>query len=224
MSFRSRGRPRSVDINFIPPAYRREPMSKSSRQYMMLCGILLVGLVYLLFMLRAQQKDMAFLDLRRAALDKQQSELTRGKPDFDRLQAAIKTVDEQTSELAAVQKSLPSVQWGRVLQAIESSGMDKITLSSLIQQKRSVTISGLAADFPSLVEYGARVKASLDRQGISADLTYRQAGAPPPPPVSVATPAGRATVTPTPRTPVTPTPTPIPGIALVLVVTGPEGG
>lgn len=205
-----------MDINFIPPAYRREPLSKSSRQYVMLCGILLVGLVYLLFMLRAQQKDLAFLELRRTALDKQQSELTRGKPEFDKLQAAIKAVDEQTDDLAVAQKSLPSIQWGRVLQAIGSSGTDKVTLSSLIQQKRSVTISGLAADFPSLVEYGARVKASLERQGIPADLTYRQAGAPPSPPAIVATPVPRATVT--------PTPTPVPGIAFILVVTVPEGG
>lgn len=205
-----------MDINFIPPAYRREPLSPRSRQYVMLCGILLVGLVYLLFMLRAQQKDMAFLELRQAALDKQQAELNRSKPEFDKLQAAIKTADEQSAELTVVQKGLPTIQWGRVLQAIGDSGTDRITLRSLIQEKRSVTIAGLAADFPSLVEYGARVKASLERQGMSADLTYRQAGAPPPPPIVAATPAPRATVT--------PVPTPVPGIAFVLVVTVPEGG
>ncbi|MEK7872392.1 MAG: hypothetical protein AAB502_00875, partial [Chloroflexota bacterium] len=148
-----------MDINFIPPAYRRESLSKPSRQYLILCCILLVGLVYLFVMFRAQQKEMGFLELRRAALEKQQVEIAAGKPEFDKLQAAIKAVDDQAAELAAVQKGLPTIQWGRVVQAIGDSGTDRITLGSLVQQKRNVTISGVAADFPSLVEYGARVKA-----------------------------------------------------------------
>ncbi len=204
----------SVDINFIPPAYRRESLSKPSRQYLILCCILLVGLVYLFVMFRAQQKEMVFLELRRAALEKQQAELAQSKPEFDKLQDAIKVVEEKASELVAVQKGLPTIPWGRVLQAIGDSGTDKITLGSLVQQKRSVTISGLAADFPSLVEYGTRVKASLDRQGLPVELTYRQAGTPPPPAVA-ATPVPRATVT--------PTPPPISGIAFVLVVTVTSG-
>ncbi|MDO8530901.1 MAG: hypothetical protein Q7T26_01840 [Dehalococcoidia bacterium] len=204
-----------MDINFIPPAYRRESLSKSSRQYLILCCILLVGLVYLFVMFRAQQKEMGFLELRRAALEKQQVEIAAGKSEFDKLQDAIKVVEEKAAGLAAVQKGLPTIPWGRVLQAIGDSGTDKITLGSLVQQKRNVTISGLAADFPSLVEYGTRVKASLDRQGLPVELTYRQAGAAPPP-VLVATPVPRATVT--------PTPTPIPGIAFVLVVTVTSGG
>lgn len=204
-----------MDINFIPPAYRREALSTRSRQYLILCCILLVGLVYLVVMVRAQQEEIRFLELRQAALEKQQAELAQSKPEFDKLQDTIKVVEEKAAGLAAVQKGLPAIQWGRVLQAIEDSGSNRITLRSLVQQKRNVTISGLAADFPSLVEYGARVKASLDRQGVPVDLTYRQAGTPPPPAV-VATPAPRATVT--------PTPTPIPGIAFVLVVTVPGGG
>lgn len=211
-------RPRTIDINFIPPAYRREPLSPRSRQMLLFSLVLLGGLVYLLSLYRAQREEVAFLQLRMSVFNKDMGNLEKAKPEFDKLQAAIKATDERLAELEHVRKSLPTVRWGMVFGAIDSAMSDRITLRSLVQEKGSVTVVGQAADFPSLVEYGARLKGALQRLGVAAQINYRQAGAPPPAPVLPVTP------TPAPPRPVTPTPTPVPGVFFVLIVDVASGG